>query len=90
MARDSIKDPASIKTLMQEMFYESGHSQNNGAHSWNNSYRIVCIVMFEYPALTTRCLLAIRPLWSQSHGAQNIPLCVHRHRYKYIGRITVA
>ncbi len=34
MARDSNKIPAFIKTIMQEIFYEAGHSQNNGAFLW--------------------------------------------------------
>jgi hypothetical protein len=32
MARDSISNPAVIKTIVLETFYEPDHSQNNGAY----------------------------------------------------------
>ncbi len=41
-----------------------------------------CYCHIQYPVLVTPCLLAIRPLRIQSHGANSKALCLPRHSYQ--------
>jgi hypothetical protein len=49
MARDYIKNPVAIKTLIVEMFYEPVHSQNHDAHSPNTPTDLFCLVLIIIP-----------------------------------------
>jgi hypothetical protein len=87
MARDSINKSVVIKTLIVEIFYEPGHSQNHDTRSPNTPTELFCIALFIIP------LEQVAAYWPFVHYSVNNPTLIIDPAYwigggfwKYIGR----